>query len=87
MSPTNQDGNEIHWGLFFDAHGDDEIKAFGWPEERSRNIGTVENLYQMFKRRWQCEAGGHEFEAATDFDDPECIHCGEPSGELARDPV
>jgi hypothetical protein len=41
----------IHWPSYFSAHGDDALKAFGYPEEGSRNVGTVEELYQHIKAR------------------------------------
>lgn len=31
------------------------IKGFGWPEEGSRDLGTIEDLYQAFKVRLMAE--------------------------------
>lgn len=30
---------------------EEHIKGFGWPEEGSRDLGSVEELYQAFKER------------------------------------
>lgn len=35
----------------------EQLKGFGWPEEGSRNLGPIEDMYQAFKARLLAELG------------------------------